>query len=292
MPRTPISWHDRKHGGLPFREPLPPEISYPLSEAADVLGKAPGSACAMCRQAIQRAALFNLEPEELRLDTKGNTVWSDALARLAIKIGGRTEWADLVYQSIRFGNWASHDLARKKVTPSMADQAWYSTLYLLERLGYATEEYGGPVLWHRVAKRYGILTEHWRGPFVFSETTHSEVWHRGGLIDVRFGCPECGHLTTIEDVLVSSPNTAVDQSSESWTYASTQGECSECETSLEIVTTNTLGWWDVDLPAWKYSYEGAGNSWSKCPENSALSPGEYLFQIMLDFEVAEEDNET
>jgi hypothetical protein len=167
--------------------------------------------------------------------------------------------------------------------PAHAKLAWDSTLYFLDGLGFATEDYDGPITWHRLERRHGLRAPVWRGPHTFNETTHSEVWNEGALIDVQFGCPSFGHSVLAEDVPVNHTNTMADQSQDSWVYGNMEGVCLKCDETHEIVTTNTIGWWNLDLLCWNHRFREAGAKWDVCPEDGRLAPGKYLLEIVLDF---------
>jgi hypothetical protein len=287
--RRRLSYRERKHLGLPYRDPPLPEVAAPLLEAHDAVTGLPGSSCVMCRQAVQHAILSRLVKEEKVLTAKGDVDWEATITFLAGRINASRGWVERGREVIRFGNWGVHSLYGRKLTAKHSKRSWDSTMYFLDRLGFAMEEFGGALPWHRLASRYELAEQHWVGPLKFGES-YFDVWHSGGLVDVKFGCPACGTSMTVEDLLVPVPDLGADHQSDSWTYAYETGVCPRCELDAEVASTNTLSWWDIDLPGWDLAYNRSGRALGRHLPPRNLAPGRYLYCEMLDFGARESED--
>ena len=62
----------------------------------------------------------------------------------------------------------------------------------------------------------------------------------GGLFDLKFKCPKCNYINTVEAVTISSPNMQADTALDSQTTAGDDFECERCSEFYEITTHNTI----------------------------------------------------
>jgi len=251
----------------PRKLPLDPGVKLALDQASSCLRIAPDGSAVLTRKAVQLA---------LTRSTRSGS-WDNRLLTMFDSSNLSEEAVRAARRVIVLGDWAAH-INRGLPASAAKDCLEYGRIFLSD-LGYDVSGYGDSAEFDRLLRYIRYLNGlSWGRPCFFGSFV-GEAMEGGGFIDLVFACLSCGSEVLVEDVEIEIPvwmgGSIVDSMSES----STESECPLCGSTYEILSTNSLVGWRIDLESHERNAYGSRFRRREVGVSPLPAEGEYVFRV-------------
>lgn len=250
------------------RVPLGRGEKLALDQAVACLQTAPDGAVTLIRKAVQIA---------ITEATNAGSGWNKRLESLQTASKVTEEGVRAARRVNVLGDWGAH--VPRGLPLSAAKECLEYGRIILSDLGFDVSGYGDDREFDRLLRylRY-LIGEAWQWPHEFG-TYLSGTLEGGGFIDIVFACLSCGSEVLVEDVEIPPPVWVGGSIAESESEAGNACECPLCGSMYEILSTNSLVGWHVELEIYERSAGGGRLGNRQIAVSDVPLEGEFLHRV-------------